>query len=178
MRHTAGKRTLIPGLAALGLTALLLAPSSAVGADTQPLPLSLCAPSQNTFTTTIDNPFDPLPVRQEWVYSGREQGQTIGLKITVLNKTESFYSGTVDTRVVEELEWEDADADGVIDADEFVIEVSLNYYAQTEDGTVCYFGEDVDIFHEDGTVTHEGRGGPTTRETLRASSCQRTRLSA
>lgn len=93
-----------------------------------------------------------------WVYSGKEQGQTIGLQITVLGKTERFYSGQdkVTTRVVEELEWEDADGDGVVDGDEFVIEVSRNYYAQTEQGTVCYFGEDVDIFNEDGTVTHEG----------------------
>jgi hypothetical protein len=157
MRHTARKRTWTAGLALLGVTALL-APSSAVGANSQPLPPSLCAPDQNTFTVDIDNPFDPLPVGQQWVYSGHEQGQTIGLRITVLNATESFYSGQnkVNTRVVEELEWEDTDGDGVVDPDEFVIEVSLNYYAQTQDGTVCYFGEDVDIFNEDGTVTHEG----------------------
>jgi hypothetical protein len=61
--------------------------------------------------------------------------------------------------VVEELEWEDGNELGVVDGDDFVIERSLNYYAQTlgpEGGTVCYFGEDVDIFNEDGTVTHEG----------------------
>jgi hypothetical protein len=99
-----------------------------------------------------------LPVGQQWVYSGQEQGQTIGLRITVLNRTESLYSGRdkVSTRVVEELEWEDDDADGVVDRGEFVIERSLNYYAQTQDGTVCYFGEAVDIFNEDGTVSHEG----------------------
>ena len=157
MRHTPEKRTWSAGLALLGLTALLLAPSSAIGAKPPPLPLSLCA-DQNTFSLTIDNPFDPLPVGQRWVYSGQEHGQTIGLRITVLDATESFYSGQnkVITRVVEELEWEDADGDGVVDGDEFVIEVSRNYYAQTQDGTVCYFGEDVDIFHEDGSVTHEG----------------------
>jgi hypothetical protein len=164
MRHMSAKRALTAVLAPLALTALLLAPSSASGAT---LPLSLCDPQQNTFSVTIDNPFDPLPVGQQWVYSGHEQGQTIGLQITVLGKTENFYSGRnkVTTRVVEELEWEDADGDGIVDDDEFVIERSLNYYAQTQDnpatpqnegGTVCYFGEDVDIFHEDGTVTHEG----------------------
>ena len=58
--------------------------------------------------------------------------------------------------MVEELEWEDADGDGVVDADEFVIEVSLNYYAQTLDDTVCYFGEDVKIFNPDGSFTTEG----------------------
>jgi hypothetical protein len=157
MRGSPGKRTWTV-LTMLGVAALLLAPSSAVGAQTQQLDhLELCGP-HNTFTLDIDNPFDPLPVGQRWVYSGQEQGQTIGLRITVLARTEPFVfeNQTVTTRVVRELEWEDADGDGVVDGDEFVIEVSLNYYAQTQDGTVCYFGEDVDIFQEDGTVTHEG----------------------
>jgi hypothetical protein len=144
----------------LGLvTTLLIAPSSAVGGKTTRLdPAELCGPDQNTFSLDIDNDFFPLSVDQIWVYSGQEQGQTIGLRITVLDETEIFYNGRdrVTTRVVEELEWEDADADGKVDDDEFVIETSLNYYAQTQGGTVCYFGEDVDIFHEDGSVTHEG----------------------
>jgi hypothetical protein len=37
----------------------------------------------------------------------------------------------VATRVVEETEWADANANGVIDSDEDLIERSLNYYAQT-----------------------------------------------
>jgi hypothetical protein len=156
MRHSARRTTWIAGL--VGLAVLLSAPGSATGAGTEPLPPSLCDPDQNTFSLNIDNAYFPLPVGQVWVYTGKEQGQTIGLRITVLNRTESLYSGQdrVSTRVVEELEWEDADADGVVDRGEFVIERSLNYFAQTQDGTVCYFGEAVDIFNEDGTVTHEG----------------------
>jgi hypothetical protein len=143
----------------LCLVAVLVAPRSAFAApQTTPLDPDLCAPDQHTFTTDINNAYFPLPVDQVWVYTGKEQGQTIGLQITVLGKTERFYSGQdkVTTRAVEELEWEDADGDGVVDDDEFVIEISRNYYAQTEHGTVCYFGEEVDIFNEDGTVTHEG----------------------
>ena len=143
----------------LCVAALVLAPGTATGAPPgTPLDPDLCAPDQNTFSLNIDNAYFPLPVGRVWVYTGKEQGQTIGLRITVLDETERFYSGqdTIITRVVEELEWEDADGDGVVDDDEFVIEVSRNYYAQTQDGTVCYFGEDVDIFNEDGTVTHEG----------------------
>jgi hypothetical protein len=143
----------------LCVAALVLAPGTATGAPPgTPLDPALCAPDQNTFSLNIDNAYFPLPVGRVWVYTGKEQGQTIGLRITVLDETERFYSGqdTIITRVVEELEWEDADGDGVVDDDEFVIEVSRNYYAQTQDGTVCYFGEDVDIFNEDGTVTHEG----------------------
>jgi hypothetical protein len=38
-----------------------------------------------------------------------------------------------------------------------VVETSRNYFAQAEDGTVCYFGEEVDIFDEEGHVTsHSG----------------------
>ena len=146
-------------VALLALTLSLLVPAFAAGAKTQPpLDPALCAPDQNTFTLDIDNRFDPLPVGQQWVYSGQEQGETIGLRITVLNATETLYSGQnrVTTRVVEELEWEDADGDGVVDGDEFVIERSLNYYAQTQDGTVCYFGEDVMIFNLDGSFSTEG----------------------
>ena len=42
--------------------------------------------------------------------------------------------------------------DGKDDEGEELIEISLNYFAQTDAGTVCYFGETVDIFDEDGHV--------------------------
>jgi hypothetical protein len=152
------KRALTAGatLAAVLLTASM--PAMGAPASSTELDLALCAPRQNTFTLEIDNTYFPLPVGQVWVYRGNEQGQTIGLRITVLNETEDFYSGrrTVTTRVVEELEWEDANANGLVDADETLIEISRNFYAQTQDGTVCYFGEDVDIYEGGVVVSHEG----------------------
>jgi hypothetical protein len=55
--------------------------------------------------------------------------------------------GDVETRVVEEMEWEDGE----------LIEVSRNFFAICiETNSVFYFGEDVDIFNEDGSVSHEG----------------------
>jgi hypothetical protein len=48
------------------------------------------------------------------------------------------------------------DADGVINRDESLIERSLNYFAQTTEGTVCYFGETVDIYEDGVIVSHEG----------------------
>jgi hypothetical protein len=153
------KRTLA-GATILGLSALLLALTSPVGAKppSTELDLALCAPGQNTFSLTIDNSFFPLPVGQQWVYRGKEQGQTIGLRITVLNATETFFSGRrqVTTRVVEELEWEDTNGNGLVDEGENLIEVSRNYFAQTQAGTVCYFGEDVDIYEGGIVVSHEG----------------------
>jgi hypothetical protein len=100
------------------------------------------------------------------VYQGKEQGNTIGLRITVLDQTEDFYSGSraVTTRVVEELEWEDANANGLVDDGiESLIEVSRNFYAETQDGTVCYFGEDVDIYEGGVVVSHEGAWRADTR---------------
>ena len=144
----------------LCLVAALLTPASGSAApQTTQLDLALCAPDRNTFTLTINNAYFPLPVGAEWVYIGKEQGENVGLRITVLDATETFRfgaGGNVTTRVVREVEWADTNANGAIDAGEQLIEVSLNYFAQTQDGTVCYFGENVDIYEDGQIVSHEG----------------------
>ena len=123
-------------------------------------PAVLCAPAGHTFThDMIDNPYFPLPVGRRWAYGGKEQGQDIGLQVTVLDQAETlrFRRGVrVITRVVEEVEWEDTTPNQMIDEGENLIEVSLNYFAQTEDGTVCYLGEAVDIYEDGEVVSHEG----------------------
>ena len=63
-----------------------------------------------------------------------EEGAAVHLVITPLDQTEDVAG--VATRVMEERESQD----GVL------IEVSWNFLAQTPDGTVCYFGEDVDLY--------------------------------
>lgn len=165
MRNLGRSGAWTAGVAAFaGIVAVALVATSANSAPTTELPLSLCDPETNTFTTTVDNPFFPLPTGQKWVYVGKEGSQNIGLQITVLNGTESFYQGndgvpTINTVRVEEKEWEDDDGDGVIDPGEFVVETSINYYAQTtgaDGGTVCYFGEDVEINLPGGGTSSEG----------------------
>jgi hypothetical protein len=150
-----GRRAAIP---AAGTLAVLLMAAPAAAAPSNQLDLSRCDPTQNEFTTQVDNPYFPLPAGGQWVYVGKEQGAGIGLRITVTGETETFYQGrdAVTTVEVEELEWEDADQDGVLDPDEPLIERSLNYYAQTTSGDVCYFGESVDIFEDGEIVSHEG----------------------
>jgi hypothetical protein len=89
---------------------------------------SVCDPATGSFTTDIDNPYFPLPV-------GRQielRGNGLLVRMTVLDEIETVAG--VDTRVVEEYEA----------ADGRVIEISRNYFAQAQDGTVCYFGEEVD----------------------------------
>jgi hypothetical protein len=144
----------------LCLAALMLGPAATAGAQQgEPLdPAVLCAPD-GTFVPEITNSYFPLPVGRRWAYGGKEQGQDIGLQVTVLDQTETlrFRRGVrVITRVVEEVEWEDTNPNQMIDAGENLIEVSLNYFAQTEGGTVCYFGEAVDIYEDGEVVSNEG----------------------
>jgi hypothetical protein len=98
---------------------------------------SVCDPTNpaNTFSLTIDNEFFPLMPGQVWVYDGMEGATVLHLEITVLNETKMVAAG-VETRVVEEREEEDGE----------IIEISRNWFAQASDGSVCYFGEEVDIY--------------------------------
>jgi hypothetical protein len=152
-----GRRTLRTfGVRALALLSIAPMASSASSAELSP---QRCEPGLHTFSININNPFFPLPPDQRWVLVGKEGPNNIGLRITVLQGTATFYPGTshpIETRRVQETEWEDDDGDGRIDRGEFVIETSINYFAQTEQGTVCYFGEDVNIFHPGGPPSHEG----------------------
>lgn len=113
-------------------------------ASARVIALEACDPTAGGFTAGSTNPWFPLPTNQVWEYEGEEEGVAAELTITVLDQTE-VVSG-VTTRVVHEHEVEDGE----------VVEDSRNYFAQAADGTVCYFGEAVDIYHEDGSVTHEG----------------------
>ena len=108
------------------------------------LSLDLCTPANGVFTTESSNRFFPLPVGRLWVFDGAEGGVPVHLEIEVLRRTERVAGVT--TRVVEEREWHGGE----------LIEVSQNYYAQAGDGTVCYFGEVVDIYEGGVVVSHEG----------------------
>ena len=104
-----------------------------------------CDPAAETFALEIDNPFFPLPVGQQVVLEGEEGGQHLLVRITALDEIE-IVAG-VRTRVVEEYEAKGGR----------VVEVSRNYFAQARDGTVCYFGEDVDMYDGAGNITsHSG----------------------
>jgi hypothetical protein len=144
------KRVLVPGLALVVLATLALSPTTAMGAGSQ-LDPAMCAPG--TGFTAAGNEFFPLPTRHVWNYQGEEKGVLKVLRISVLG-TERFFGNTVTTRVLEEKEWEDADGDRFV-TDSELVERSLNYFAQ-KNGTVCYFGEDVDIYEDGEIVSHDG----------------------
>jgi len=107
------------------------------------LDASACAFGQS-FTLESLNEYFPLEVGSRWTLAGEEDGALIEVETRVLNKTEVV--GGVRTRVVEEVEREDGE----------LVEISRNFFAVTANGTVCYFGEEVDIYEDKKIVSHEG----------------------
>ena len=104
-----------------------------------PVSLEVCSPEEE-FTLESTNPYFPMDVGKQWILEGGDER----VQVTVLDETEEVAGVT--TRVIEEREWEKGE----------LHEVSRNFFAQAADGTVCYFGEDVDVYRDDGTITHEG----------------------
>lgn len=80
------------------------------------------------------------------------EDEEVNLQITVCDGACPDTTGTevvdgVTTRVMEEREYEDGD----------LVEVSRNFIARCEDnGSVFYFGEDVDIYEDGDIVSHDG----------------------
>ena len=105
---------------------------------------------------SITNPYHPfVPGRVKHLET--QQGHTDAEATDVyLTATRTFaWNGTfVATHILEETALEN----GVI------VEISENYFAQADDGTVYYFGEVVDIYENGVVVGHGGSwllGGPT-----------------
>lgn len=133
-----------PAAATVAAVGLLVAGCSGTTGYEDLMDIGACAPG-GEFTSDVDNPFFPLPVGHRLVLEGPEQGQEVLVRITVLDETEVVAG--VETRVVEEYE----------EIGGRPVEVSRNYFAQTTDGTVCYFGEEVDMLDASGNVTsHQG----------------------
>jgi hypothetical protein len=104
-----------------------------------------CDPAAGNFSLDLDNPYFPLPVGHRVVLEGEEGSTHLLVRITSLDETE-IVAG-IEARIVEEFESKDGR----------VVEISRNFFAQAQDGTVCYFGEDVDIYDGAGNVTsHSG----------------------
>ena len=115
------------------------------GNNVNVLDISVCAPDAGPFSLTIDNEWFPLVVGEEKVLEGEEEkGTMVRVEIVVLDETEEVAGVT--TQVVRETHYEDGE----------VVEVSRNFFVQAPDGTVCYYGEDVDNYEEGEIVNHEG----------------------
>lgn len=102
--------------------------------------LAVCDPS-GSFSLGNGHAYFPLVVGNATVLEGEEDGEQLRLEITVTDQTEEVAGVT--TRVVEARE--------LIDGE--LYEIAYDFYAVAADGTVCYFGEDVE-FYENGQLAN------------------------
>jgi hypothetical protein len=84
------------------------------------------------FSTTIDNPYWPMPVGATWhVHVSNPQGESLQQTIKVTNRTKKIANG-VTARVVSDIVYDQGKP----------TEITYDWYAQDKDGNVWYFGED------------------------------------
>ncbi len=133
-------RAFIIGAVLLGIGTVLAALHLSSQAQTNELDIAVCDPAHGPFSLTIDNPFLPLPVGMLQVL----EDSSNKVQISVLNQTERVAGIT--TRVVEEREWKNGT----------LVEVARNFFVQAPDGTVCYYGENVDEYRGGQIVGHAG----------------------
>jgi hypothetical protein len=98
---------------------------------------------------TIDNPYLPLTAHRRCTMRGRADDGTRERGVrTVLRRTKRFdvEGQRVDAAVIRD----DAYEDGKL------VERTLDYFAQADDGTVYYLGEDVDNYRRGKVVDHDG----------------------
>lgn len=98
-----------------------------------------------SFTTTIDNPYFPLPVGRTLVYQGVKDGQSQVDTVTVTNRTKLVAEG-ITARVVTDV----ATHNGA------KLEETSDWYAQDDQGNVWYVGEDTKHFLPNGKVDTSG----------------------
>ena len=93
--------------------------------------------------TPITNPLHPTSEIEQVIMGGQVNGKPFRTEVTLLQATKPipFQGATVDTAIIQYVAY----LDGRIH------EVALDWYAQADDGSVWYFGEDVFNF-EDGRV--------------------------
>jgi hypothetical protein len=103
-----------------------------------------CDPSVATFSLASTNRHFPLDPGSVAILEGIEDGVLIRVERRVLGETQIVMGET--THVLEARELHD----GVLR------EVARNFHAEAADGTVCYFGEDVDIYENGLVVSHDG----------------------
>ncbi len=87
--------------------------------------------------TTIDNTYLPMIVGTILTYEADTEDGVETITTEVLDETR-VVNGVL-CRVFNDK----------VTLDGLLIEISYNFIAQAEDGTVCYFGEDVDIYDND-----------------------------
>jgi hypothetical protein len=105
---------------------------------------NVCNPTNTGFTANISHPYLPLTAGNRWAFVG--SGGNVRLVIRVLAETQVIEGVT--TRVVLERG---------LNPDGSLHELARNFMVQAADGTVCYYGEDVNYYDKNGNIiSHEG----------------------
>jgi hypothetical protein len=142
------------------LAAARLAPFAPLAALVLALPGAAPAPPGGgpafSDPLTIDNPFMSFHPGGVKVYTGSSEGDKLVVVDLYREDTRTFQldGSPVECAILQETEF----VNGAVD------EISLNYFAQSDDGVVHYFGEVVDIYEDGAVVAHDGSwlvGGPT-----------------
>jgi len=98
--------------------------------------------------TAVTNPYLPYGTVKQDVLGGMEGGKTARVVRARLPETRSF---TVNGKAVQAIIMVDsAFENGQL------VEVAVDYYAQSDAGDVYYFGEDVDNYRDGHVVNHDG----------------------
>jgi hypothetical protein len=98
-----------------------------------------------SFTTTIDNPYFPLPVGRVLVYRGVKDGRTQVDRVTVTNRTKRVGEG-ITARVVTD----------VAKHGRTLLEKTADWYVQDRDGNVWYLGEATAAYLPSGKIDTSG----------------------
>jgi hypothetical protein len=114
-------------------------------------------PSAAHFSTTIDNPYFPLPVGRTFVYRGIENGKKELDRMHVTGRTKLIAGITA--RVV---------SDNVYEPVGKLAEKTFDYYAQDDRGNVWYLGEDTKGCWAAARSTARGPGSPARAARSRA----------
>jgi hypothetical protein len=98
--------------------------------------------------TKITNPFFPLSAMNHTISLGKKENTNIRIEVTPLaqNRIIEWAGGQIEAVVAQFVEY----------ADGRLIEVAYDYFAQSDDGSVYYLGEDVTNYENGGIVNHEG----------------------
>jgi hypothetical protein len=122
---------LLPALAGCGSSNDSSSSAAQSGTSTFPQSNEPANLNPADFTTTVDNPYFPLPVGARWeIRVTNQEGLVQHQVITVTDKTKQMADG-VEARVVHD----------VVSENGKPVEITEDWYAQDKDGNVWYFGE-------------------------------------
>ncbi len=127
-----------------------------LGAPGQAIEIELPLPPAEQFTTTIDNPYWPLPLGMAFLYVAQTEEGCEYNKVTVVSNGDNVMGYPVvtlrDQTWIHEPE-EDEDCDPALAVLE---EDTLDYLSQDGEGNIWYFGEDTLSYDDQGQCTDEG----------------------